>query len=344
MLQAPHVAPLTDFVRRLRASRGGDESIPWFDPTDAGVGARILLLLEAPGRRATAKQGSGFISADNNDPTAENAWRLYREASIDRRTDVVVWNVIPWYIGTDLAVRSWTHADVAEARGAIGDLFELLTNLRVVVLMGKAAQASWDRLGIETPVIVAPHPSPQNLNTRPQMRLEILKALVSAKRIADGDSVAPLPVLRPTRARHERVSAPWPGSPSDARGRVTAMSEDVLRARVAELVAEGLGGDAIKKALNRKEHRVMELWAEERARLDGVLNAEVATSANVAIVADTYTFGPIHDPDRRPRWELVAAIVYGDASRDYVKRVKALYEGERGPGSSSNRYAGRGRR
>ncbi len=87
LLDSPHVAPLTDFVRRLRASRAGDESIPWFDPTDAGVRARILLLLEAPGRRATAKQGSGFVSADNDDPTAENAWHLYREAGIDRATD-----------------------------------------------------------------------------------------------------------------------------------------------------------------------------------------------------------------------------------------------------------------
>lgn len=122
------------------------------------------------------------------------------------------------------------------------------------------------------------------------------------------------------------------------------MSEDVLRARVAELVAEGLGGDAIKKALHRPEHRVIGLWAEERARLDGLLGTVVATPAEVVKVRETYTFGPDHDPDRKPRWELVAAIVYGDASAECRSKVKALYERERGIGSSSQSYAGRGRR
>jgi hypothetical protein len=156
LLEAPHVAPLTVYVRWLRASRGGDGSIPWFDPTDAGVDAPILVLLEAPGRRATAKQGSGFISADNDDPTAANAWRLYREAGIDRRSDVVVWNVIPWYIGTDHAVRSGTNTDLDEARDALRSLIGLLPRLRVVVLQGRAAQKAWDLLGIEIPVIRAP--------------------------------------------------------------------------------------------------------------------------------------------------------------------------------------------
>ena len=55
LLGAPHVAHLTDYARRLRVGRGGDEPIPWFDPTDADINARMLVLLEAPGRRATAK-------------------------------------------------------------------------------------------------------------------------------------------------------------------------------------------------------------------------------------------------------------------------------------------------
>jgi len=60
LLEEPHVAPLTQFVRRLRQQRGGD-SVPWFDPTEAGVNARILLLFENPGRRDDAGLGSGFI-------------------------------------------------------------------------------------------------------------------------------------------------------------------------------------------------------------------------------------------------------------------------------------------
>jgi Uracil DNA glycosylase superfamily len=197
LLEAPHIAPLTGYVRSLRASRGGDESIPWFDPTDAGVDAPILVLLEPPGRRATAKQGSGFISADNDDPTAANAWRLYREAGINRRADVVVWNVIPWYIGTDRAVRGWTNTDLDEARDALGSLISLLPRLGVVVLQGRAAQQAWDLLGIEMPVIRAPHPSPRSLNTRPQAWEEILNALRAAKALAIGDQ----PYLQETAAK-----------------------------------------------------------------------------------------------------------------------------------------------
>jgi hypothetical protein len=44
LLQAPHVAPLTQFVQRLRAAHNG--AVPWFDPTEAGVKAPILLLFE----------------------------------------------------------------------------------------------------------------------------------------------------------------------------------------------------------------------------------------------------------------------------------------------------------
>ncbi len=69
LLRAPHVSPLTEYVERLRFARGGGEAVPWFDPTEAGITARILLLLEAPGPRAIgaggprpAAAGSGFIS------------------------------------------------------------------------------------------------------------------------------------------------------------------------------------------------------------------------------------------------------------------------------------------
>src|SRR5680860_1484559 len=98
LLDIPHIAPLTELVNRLRAERP-EAFIPYFDPTEAGVGARILLLLEAPGRRSALEAGSGFVSSDNNDQTAQNLWELLRDAGIDRSCDLVTWNVVPWYIG-----------------------------------------------------------------------------------------------------------------------------------------------------------------------------------------------------------------------------------------------------
>jgi hypothetical protein len=180
LLDEPHAKPLSDFVRRLRAERGGDESIPWFDPTEAGTGARILMLFEAPGRKATAQQGSGFISADNNDASAQNMWELLCEAGIDRDREIATWNVVPWYIGSDRRVRAAQVEDIREARETLVRLLLLLPELRVVLLFGKPAARAWEEAGIDLPAIHAPHPSPRNLNSRPHYRDLILQALIEA--------------------------------------------------------------------------------------------------------------------------------------------------------------------
>lgn len=184
LLGAPHIAPLTAHVARIRLERGADR-VPDFDPTEAGIEAPILLLLEAPGAKATRERGgSGFISPDNNDASAENMWRLLREAGVDRRREVVTWNVVPWYIGSDKKIRAADSADLLEGRRYIEELLGLLTSLRVVVLIGKAAAREWSQLGLDVPTIEAPHPSPRNLNSRPHNRGVILDALCEARRVA----------------------------------------------------------------------------------------------------------------------------------------------------------------
>jgi hypothetical protein len=53
--------------------------VPDFDPLDGGVNAQVLFLLEKPGPMAAEdgkRAGSGFISRDNDDGTAE-AIRLH---------------------------------------------------------------------------------------------------------------------------------------------------------------------------------------------------------------------------------------------------------------------------
>jgi len=69
-----HVAPLNRLVEEMNAGR--EHLAPWFDPDGGGISARVLFLLENPGRRATATGGSGFISADNKDDTAANFFRM----------------------------------------------------------------------------------------------------------------------------------------------------------------------------------------------------------------------------------------------------------------------------
>lgn len=194
LLNAPHVAPLTSYVEKWRRLRGGGDSIPYFDPSEAGIHARILLLLEAPGARAVDSNGlrfatgSGFVSADNDDQTAANTWCLLNEAGVNRRAHLATWNAVPWYLGDSRRIRAADLADIDEARPAIEELIGLLPELRVVVLLGRRAERAWTRAGkTELPYISAPHPSPRNLNGRPESRELIRNALTDAAAIANQD-------------------------------------------------------------------------------------------------------------------------------------------------------------
>jgi uracil-DNA glycosylase len=169
-------------VQRLRASRGGD-SIPNFDPTEGGVEASILLLFEAPGPRATTGRGSGFISPDNDDASAENMWHLLAEAEVDRR-DIVNWNIVPWYVGDERRIRAVNRSDLQEAKPALEELLTLIPRVQVIVLLGRAAARGWGGLGLKLPAVEAPHPSPRNLNSRPAARGQIRSALEQAKVLA----------------------------------------------------------------------------------------------------------------------------------------------------------------
>ena len=61
----------------------------------------MLCVFEAPGPMANAgnkQPGSGFISADNNDQTAENDWLLRNETGLTE--DITLnWNIVPFYLG-----------------------------------------------------------------------------------------------------------------------------------------------------------------------------------------------------------------------------------------------------
>jgi uracil-DNA glycosylase len=179
LLHASHVAPLTEFVEQLRNSHFG-ALVPYFDPTEAGVGATMLCLFEAPGPKAAPPNGSGFVSCDNNDQTAQNMWTLLNEAGVDRASEYVAWNVVPWYVGDGKKLRAVRADDLRDARAATEELLALLPRVRTVVLFGKAAARAWKSVGTME-AIEAPHPSPLNVNTRPAAKKEIRDALIEAR-------------------------------------------------------------------------------------------------------------------------------------------------------------------
>jgi hypothetical protein len=131
------------------------------DPLDGGVNARILFLFEKPGPMTDASDlsrnsGSGFISRDNDDRTAEATFQFMREARIPRR-ETLIWNVIPWWNG----MRKISSTEMNEGLHATGALIQLLDNLRVIVLVGKKAGKAYGSLvELDVSVYHSDHPSP----------------------------------------------------------------------------------------------------------------------------------------------------------------------------------------
>lgn len=113
--------------------------------------------LAAPG-----KTGSGFISRDNDDPTAEAIFTFMRQAGIARE-DTVLWNVIPWWNGT----RKITPAEMTAGLQEFDALKGLLPRLTTVIAVGRRAErakAAVEKYGLAFYASV--HPSPINRAAR----------------------------------------------------------------------------------------------------------------------------------------------------------------------------------
>jgi len=154
MLSQPHVMALTEYAAKLR-NRGLGE-VPAFDPLDGGVGAQVLFLFEKPGPMTGEGRGSGFISRNNDDATAEATFEFMKKAGIPRRL-TVTWNLIPWWNGT----RKVTVQELREGTDCLQELVALLPRLCAVVMVGQSAAKAKPYL--ETTgmaVLTSCHPSP----------------------------------------------------------------------------------------------------------------------------------------------------------------------------------------
>ena len=178
-LAEPHVAALTAYVAALRNEVGPDAAIPDFDPWDGGATAELLHLLEAPGAKAVL---SGFISRNNPDETAKNFFELNRAARIPRER-TVIWNIVPWYIGTGDRIRAAGRSDIEAGLPALTRLLALLPKLKVVVLVGRKAERAASLISQLRPQLRrlrSPHPSPLFINNARGNRGRILSVLCEA--------------------------------------------------------------------------------------------------------------------------------------------------------------------
>lgn len=160
------VQPLRAWAADLAVRR--DVHVPQFDPAEAGVDAKVLFLLEAPGPMTNAgnkRAGSGFISVDNDDATAAAMWSARDAAGL--HDGAISWNIVPWYLGT--AARKPTAQELRDGASALREVLTLLPYLEVVALTGRYAQEGWRRhvapwFADGPDVVDIWHPSPLSLN------------------------------------------------------------------------------------------------------------------------------------------------------------------------------------
>ena len=179
-LALPHVAPLTALVEDIRRRERLNEDVPYLDPDDGGVNARVLFLLKAPGPGAVE---SGFVSHSNPDQSARNFSELLEEAGIPRE-ETVTWNLVPWALRDRSGnVRPVSAADEEDAQPYLQRLFTLLPKVQVVVLMGQSArEARKTVVKLTRARIIETHlTSAQVINSDPAQRAKILADL---KRVA----------------------------------------------------------------------------------------------------------------------------------------------------------------
>ncbi|MGX1507078.1 UNVERIFIED_CONTAM: hypothetical protein RKD43_005703 [Streptomyces graminofaciens] len=140
------------------------------------------------------RTGSGIISVDNNDPTAQNCWLLRREAGLPYEHSLH-WNIVPWYLGTADRIAAAGRTDVQLAAPFLHEVISLLPKLEVVVPMGRSAQAGWAayvaRYAPAVRTLATWHPSPRGLASRPAARPEILRTMREVARLTVREDADP---------------------------------------------------------------------------------------------------------------------------------------------------------
>lgn len=163
----------------LRAATPG--RVSGFDPRDGGRAARVLLLLEKPGRLSTT------VSRDNPTPTARAIATFLAQAGLPRH-EMLLWNVVPAWNGTPAVTAAELRAGLAD----LARLLPLLQRLDAAILAGRHAGRAASLLG-HLRVIRTAHPSPNVRAAHPAAWGAIPGAWAEARRgeNAARDFIAP---------------------------------------------------------------------------------------------------------------------------------------------------------
>jgi hypothetical protein len=196
---APHVEPINRLVDDLTDSDGGRWA-PYVAPHHGGCAAPVLALLRDPGPMTNDQEGrpgSGFLSSENDDPTAERFTNLLEGVGLDS-SQITPWNAYPWYIN-----RAPRDVELRVGTTVLARLMPLLGSVRVVLLLGQQARRSWTLFAHAHPELAAQiatvdtrHTSSQAFITRdPDQRArwiaEQLQAFETVAALVRGDPTAP---------------------------------------------------------------------------------------------------------------------------------------------------------
>ena len=176
------MSELAHIIDQIRSEQGPGREVPGLDPSNGNENARILLVMEAPGPRAIA---SGFVSLDNDDLSAKNLRMQLEQANISR-TELALWNVVPWYLGNSekTKIRSARSSDVSKCLAYLTAVVGSLKKLEFIVLVGSAARRAHVHLSHETNVRILSchHPSPRVQNTLSGAAEENVKVFIRTQR------------------------------------------------------------------------------------------------------------------------------------------------------------------
>lgn len=176
-LLMPNVAQLTRWVI---SQSTGDNTLPYFDPLDGGVYAKILILLESPARTVSRAR---YVSRDNPGPAQRNLKSFMEQVGLERR-ETVIWNLYPWLPDLEKPKASLRRAQIEEGIEKLITLLPHFPDLATVVFAGRVAQQAMLRVRHAFPdisLLEMPHPSPLSVCTHPSVRQRILSTLRDAK-------------------------------------------------------------------------------------------------------------------------------------------------------------------
>ena len=131
LIWEPHVEQLNQYVDKLRAYTRME--VPYVDPLLGGVEASLLFVFQDPGPMTAATKGSGFLSLNNDDRTAEFTNNSLRSMKIPWK-EILFWNAVPWH-GSNL-----TAPEIKRGTQTLRELIHLLAELQAVVLVGNVAK------------------------------------------------------------------------------------------------------------------------------------------------------------------------------------------------------------